>query len=553
MAALFGMVGSAARYADVFDYVVVGGGAAGCVVANRLSEDSRNTVCLVEAGGWNSSFMIRTPALTVFTVPRANRWNWGFETTPQPGLGGRTVYEPRGKGLGGSSAINSMVYTRGHRTDYDDWAALGNNGWSFRDVLPFFRKAERNARGGDAYHGAAGPMVISEPRYINEAHRAFVAAAVEAGFSQTADFNGEEQEGFGIYQLNQADGQRCAAAKAYVEPARSRPNLRIVTNAHARRLLFKGRRATGVEYRRGARTAQLHARREVIVSCGAFQSPQLLMLSGIGREAHLRDHGIEVASNLAGVGENLRDHITVFLPYASSDKTLVGNPFARPLKSFAAVVDYLFRRKGLLTTVAAESGGFVRTDLSLPRPDAQFFFMPIVGFNTPRMRNGYGFMLNGCLLRPESHGRVNLRSGDWTAAPLIDPGFLSDERDLAVLLRIVKLAQRICSMRKLARYQGRDLVYGKCRSDIDFVTAIRRTAGTAHHPVGTCRMGSDAAAVVDARLRVRGIGGLRVVDASIMPTIIGGNTQAPTIMIAEKASAMILEDQAWIRPLEVRQ
>ena len=523
-----------------FDYVVIGGGTAGCVLAARLCEDGKTKVCLVEAGGANRSTLLDIPAFTAFTVPRASRWNWAFHSVEQGALLGRQVFQPRGRGLGGSSVLNSMVYVRGHPQDYDRWAAEGNLGWTFSDVLPFFKKSENNTRGPDYFHGSDGPITISEHAYTHKAHIDFLEAAAAAGYQRNPDFNGPQLDGFGFFQLNLANGKRSNIAKRYLDRLRGKENLCVLVDTSALRIEFDQRRAQSVLCRDQLGMIRLAATREIIVCCGAFQSPQLLMLSGLGPANDLLRHGIEVVSDLPGVGRNLQDHVGAFLAYSSLDNTLIGNPLANPVQSLSSLFDFVFHRRGLLTTIACESGGFIRTRPELDRPDVQFFFMPLIGFGSGRFRKGYGFMLNGCILHPFSRGTVTLKSADPSAPPLIDPAFLSDNRDLEGLVEVVKIAQHIGRTPNLAKYRGRDMVYGNCHSDDDIKHQLRRTASTVFHPVGTCRMGSGSSAVVDSRLRVHGVGGLRVADASIMPEIVSGNTQAATVMIAEKAANMII-------------
>lgn len=523
-----------------FDYVIVGGGTAGCVLARRLSENKNARVCLVEAGGANRSFLLDIPAFTAFAVPRPSRWNWAFRSVEQAEMLGRQVFQPRGRGLGGSSAINSMVYIRGHSLDYDRWAADGNLSWSFADVLPYVKKSEDNTRGADGYHGTHGPITISEHAYTHKAHTDFLDAAIACGYRRNPDFNGPELEGFGFFQLNLTNGKRCNIAKRYLDGLRRAENFCVLVDTHAFRIEFDQKRARSVLCRDQLGTIRLAATREIIVCCGAFQSPQLLMLSGLGPGSDLMRHGIDVVCDLPGVGRNLQDHVGAFLAYSSPDHTLIGNPLTSPIQSLSSLFEFVFRRRGLLTTVACESGGFVRTHPELDRPNVQFFFMPLIGFGSGSLPRGYGFMINGCILHPFSRGTVKLKSDDPKEPPLIDPAFLSDRRDLDLLVEVVKIAQRIGGRPNLAKYDGRDLIYGNCRSDDEIKHQLRRTASTVFHPVGTCRMGSDSNAVVDSHLRVHGVGGLRVVDASIMPEIVSGNTQAATVMIAEKAANMIL-------------
>ncbi|MBI2754815.1 MAG: GMC family oxidoreductase N-terminal domain-containing protein [Betaproteobacteria bacterium] len=518
-----------------FDYVVVGGGSAGCALAARLSENPAVSVCLAEAGGEGRSFLIDTPVMLAVTVPRRLH-NWAFETVPQPGLGGRKGYQPRGKGLGGSSAINAMVYIRGHAQDYDDWAAAGNRGWAWRDVLPIFKRSEHNERGGDALHGSGGPLNVADLRSPNPSAIAFVDAGVQAGNPRNPDFNGASQHGVGLYQVTQKNGRRWSAARAYLDPAAGRPNLTVVTRAHALRLIVEGKACLGVETTHGA----LHARRETIVCAGSFGSPQLLLLSGIGPRGELEPHGIALRHELPGVGRNLQDHPDYVIGYLSNAPGLLGLT-VRGLTNLAkGYVEYRRTGSGILSSNIAEAGAFLKSDAQLERPDLQLHYT--IGLvadhgrdRTPR----YGFSCHVCVLRPKSRGRVRLASPDPFAAPRIDPAFLAVEEDARLLLRGVKMTLEILGQRALAPFRGANVFGEEGASDTTLAALIRDRADTLYHPVGTCRMGTDEWAVVDPELRVRGIERLRVADASIMPALIGGNTNAPTIMIAEKAAELI--------------
>lgn len=529
----------------MYDYIIIGGGSAGCVLANRLSADPAIKVCLLEAGRPDKSLFIHIPAGTAVILPTRYN-NWAFETEPQPGLGGRRGYVPRGKTLGGSSSINAMIYMRGHRSDYDHWAALGNEGWSYADVLPYFKRSEHNERGADDYHGVGGPLNVADLRSPHAASHAFVEAGAQAGFLRTPDFNGAQQEGVGLYQVTQKNGERCSAAKAYLMPVLHRPNLTVITQAHATRILFQGKRAVGVIYHKGGKSHELQVGREVLLSAGALQSPQLLMLSGVGPRDELNRHGIPVVHELPGVGHNLHDHIDYVMCFRSVSKELVGFSLAGGVRLLRAIGEYRRQRTGLLTTNYAEAGGFLKTHESLEAPDVQLHFVVgIVDDHSRKMHLGHGYSCHVCVLRPNSRGRLRLHSADPLSAPSIDPNFFGDEEDLEVMVRGYKLMREIMNAPALAGYRGKDIYTANARSDEEIRQAVRARADTVYHPVGTCRMGSDPMAVVDHQLRVHGLTGVRVVDASIMPTVIGGNTNAPVIMIGEKAADMILARQDW--------
>jgi len=531
-----------------FDYIVVGGGSAGCVLAARLSEDPLVRVCLVEAGPADRSALIHCPG-GLALLARTGKFNWNFETVPQPGLGGRRGWQPRGKVLGGSSSVNAMIYLRGAREDYDGWAAEGNPGWSWRDVLPYFRRAEHNERGGDAFHGTGGPLNVMDLQSPHRFGPIFVEAALQAGHPANADFNGATQEGFGLYQVTHKRGERFSAAKAYLVPNLARANLRVLTDAQATRVVLEGRRAVGVELRIGGALRTLRARREVLLAAGALQSPQLLMLSGIGPGAHLQALGIAVAHDLPGVGKALHDHVDVVQVLDAPHLTdLFGISFAGAIRAARAIVEWRRHRSGMLTTNYAEAGGFIRSSPDVGRPDLQLHFLVAKLIDHGRKTVlGHGYSCHVCLLRPKSRGSVTLASADPSAPPLIDPAFLAERDDLERLVRGFREMRRILAQPALARHGARELSpSANARSDAEIEAFIRGHADTIYHPVGSCRMGNGALDVVDAELRVRGIERLRVVDASIMPTIISGNTNAPTIMIAEKAADMIeAPARAW--------
>jgi choline dehydrogenase-like flavoprotein len=522
-----------------FDYVIVGGGSAGCVLAGRLSADPATRVCLIEAGPDDDHVLCRVPFGSAVFLP--GKWrNWAFDTEPQPGLEGRRGYQPRGRMLGGSSSMNAMIYVRGHPTDYDDWAAQGAAGWSFADVLPYFKRAEANERLGGTLHGNDGPLNVADLVSPNPINDTFLEACDQLQLPRNRDFNGATQEGVGLYQVTQKNGERWSAARAYLPPdLRSRSNLRIATGSRALRVVVEGRRATGVVCGGGQAQETIAARRAVILSAGAFQSPQLLMLSGIGPPEELRRHGIAVAHALPGVGRNLQDHLDFTLLYKAKSPHLFGFRPSALARLPREMLRWRRERRGLLTTNFAESGGFIKSDPALPRPDLQLHFvLGLVDDHARKRHFATGYSLHTCVLRPKSRGTVGLRDADPMSAPRIDPQFLSDADDLEVLLKGVKMGRRIMDAEPFRALEPNELYTADVRDDAGLRQAIRDRADTIYHPVGTCRMGAaaDPLAVVDPSLRVRGLDGLYVVDASVMPTLVGGNTNAPTIMIAEKAA-----------------
>ncbi len=525
-----------------FDYVIIGAGSAGCVLANRLTEEAGVTVLLLEAGGKDGSLLVRMPAGAGSLFKSRNAYNWGFETAPQTHLNGRRLWWPRGKGWGGSSSINGMVYIRGHARDYDQWRQMGLEGWAYRDVLPYFRRSEDFEAGADPYHGVGGPLGVSWGRSANPLFSAFVAAGREAGHPLTEDFNGRQQEGMGFYQLTIRNGERASASFAYLHPALARPNLFWETGARTSRILIEKGRAVGAEFvnKPGAQPGAVRVRREVILAAGAVQSPQVLKLSGIGPAEELRRHGLPVLLDHPDVGENLQDHLDVLLAHACT-RPITAYTVNKGLNRLAVGLDYMLRRKGPGRENFLEAGGFLKSRAELDRPDLQLHFVNAIVKDHARVEmTEDGYCVHACQLRPQSRGAVTLASADPFADPVIDPNYLAAEEDRLALRAAVKVVRDIFSQPALAPFRGPEREPGPTvRTDAQIDAWIRETAETIYHPVGSCRMGVDDRAVVDASLRVRGLEGLRVVDASVMPTLVGGNTNAPTIMLAEKAADMI--------------
>ena len=527
----------------MYDYIIVGAGSAGCVLANRLSADPDTRVLLVEAGPQDRNPLIHMPA-GIARLVRNRRINWSYDTEPEPALGNRRLWWPRGKVLGGSSAINAMCYVRGVPGDYDRWAAAGASGWHWDNVLPYFRRSECNSRGADDLHGGSGPLHVADLRHVNPLSHAFVEAAQQAGWPHNPDFNGPGQLGVGLYQVTQKDGARCSSAVAYLAPVRARPNLDVATGALVERILVENGRAVGVAYRQAGTRLQARCDGEVLLCAGAVNSPQLLMLSGIGPAAELARHGIGVRLDQPAVGANLQDHLDICTLY----HTVPGVSYDRASELKAAFEYYLRGHRGPGTSNVAEAGGFVRSRHAPDeRADIQFHFVPAMLDNHGRHRlPGDGYTLHACYLHPRSRGRIGLYSADPARPPRIQANYLSDPDgfDLKMMIEAARLSRAILRQDAFARWR-REPIH-PAREDLDdggLEQFIRAKAETIYHPAGTCRMGDDARAVVDPKLRVNGIDALRVIDASVMPTLVTGNTNAPVIMIAERAADLILHGE----------
>jgi choline dehydrogenase len=533
-----------------FDYIVIGAGAAGCLLANRLSGDPAARVAMIEAGPSDQNFPINVkttlPVGNVFLLPHA-RYNWQHVYSGGPEVNGRQIPCPRGKLFGGCTSINGTVYMRGHPTDYDEWAALGNEGWSYQDVLKYYKQHERCVGRPSIFHGTDGDLDVQKPRESNPLAHALIEAAVQAGHPRNDDFNGEHQAGFGIFDLNQRDGIRLSSSRAFLHPVLDRPNLTVMADTLVERINFNGTRAVGVTIRQDGRKTMLLASTEVVLAAGTVNSPQLLMLSGIGPAERLRHHNIAVVEDLPGVGSNLQDHPTVSVAMSNPSAESYALSWRTAPRVALAPLRYLFGRGGMLASNAAEAGGFLCSRPDLSRPDLQMTFMVGLKDNPRTLPRRHGFVLHVAVLRPSTRGRLELSSADPAARPQMHPHFLESRTDVDALIAGLKEARRIISMPAFARYSGTELSPGPAvASDADLEAFIRANVATTYHPVGTCKMGPrhDPMAVVDSRLRVHGITGLRIADASIMPNIIGGNTSAPSMVIGERAAEFILQDRA---------
>jgi choline dehydrogenase len=538
---------------DSFDYVVIGAGSAGCVVANRLSADPARSVLLVEAGGRDRHPLVQLPML-MGKLMHSRIYNWHYETEPEPELDGRRIYWPRGKALGGSSTINGMIYVRGNRWDYDRWSQMGLSGWSYEEVLPFFRKSEGHVQRRDGFHGADGPLTVTRARGRNPLFQAFVEAGRQAGYPVNDDFNGAEQEGFGRYDFTIRKGRRCSTAKAFLRPILGRPNLTVLTHALTRRILLEKGRAVGVELSVAGTPRRVTARREIILSAGAVNSPQILMLSGIGDEAELRRHGIATAQHLPGVGQNLQDHVDVCLVYEVTKPVTLYHDL-RADRLARAVLQGALLGEGVATTFPYEAGAFLRSRPGLEAPDIQAHFMPALEktanlhwpnlLRRERVEEKHGITIRVGPVNPESRGRIALRSAEPADPPLIYANYLQAEFDKRTAIAGVEMMREVMAQPAFADLRGRELAPGPdVRSESQLRGWLKQAGGTTLHPVGSCKMGNDAMAVVDAELRVHGVAGLRVADASIMPIISSGNTNAPTIMIGEKCADLVLREAA---------
>jgi choline dehydrogenase len=517
-----------------YDYIIVGAGSAGCVLANRLSADASVKVLLLEAGLPDQQMEIHIPL--AFAKLFKTAYDWAYYTTPQTKLNNRKLFWPRGKVLGGSSSINAMIYIRGHHQDYDYWQALGNEDWGFDKVLHYFRKSENQERGESFYHGVGGPLNVADLRSINPLSRAFVSAAEELGFALNQDFNGAEQDGFGFYQVTQKDGKRCSAAAGYISPILSRPNLTVKTQTHVTKLLIEANKVIGIAYLSDGKEEKVYINREVILSAGAINSPQILMLSGIGQADELKSLDIDVVCDLPGVGKNLQDHLFLSVAYACKEPVSLASA-----ETPENIAEFIQHGQGPLTSNVGEAGGFIRTNSNVTQPDIQFHFGPVYYLNHGFVKpEGHGLSIGPTLICPESVGYIKLESKDPLSAPIIEPCYLTSQKDMDSLVAAVKVVKEMVTTKAFQPYCG-EPVCSKLATDQEIEDFVRETVETLYHPIGTCKMGSDKLAVVDSKLKVHGINNLRIVDASVMPRIVAGNTNAPVIMIAEKAADLITQ------------
>ncbi|KSR18223.2 GMC family oxidoreductase [Pseudomonas aeruginosa] len=528
----------------MYDYIIVGAGSAGCVLANRLSADPSKRVCLLEAGPRDTNPLIHMP-LGIALLSNSKKLNWAFQTAPQQNLNGRSLFWPRGKTLGGSSSINAMVYIRGHEDDYHAWEQAAGRYWGWYRALELFKRLECNQRFDKSeHHGVDGELAVSDLKYINPLSKAFVQAGMEANINFNGDFNGEYQDGVGFYQVTQKNGQRWSSARAFLHGVLSRPNLDIITDAHASKILFEDRKAVGVSYIKKNMHHQVKTTSggEVLLSLGAVGTPHLLMLSGVGAAAELKEHGVSLVHDLPEVGKNLQDHLDITLMCAANSREPIGVALSFIPRGVSGLFSYVFKREGFLTSNVAESGGFVKSSPDRDRPNLQFHFLPTyLKDHGRKIAGGYGYTLHICDLLPKSRGRIGLKSANPLQPPLIDPNYLSDHEDIKTMIAGIKIGRAILQAPSMAKHFKHEVVPGQAvKTDDEIIEDIRRRVETIYHPVGTCRMGKDPASVVDPCLKIRGLANIRVVDASIMPHLVAGNTNAPTIMIAENAAEIIM-------------